>query len=103
MVSRICMDPAIIELVRRVGLRLKLRGPANLQGIRAVDGQFLITDVNLRFGSGAGHTIAVGGDMPEYIYRDLSGEADFIEAPSIQDGSVMTRFHDAFFSPDLDG
>jgi len=103
MVSRICMDPAIIELVRRVGLRLKLRGPANLQGIRAVDGQFLITDVNLRFGSGAGHTIVAGGDMPEYIYRDLSGEADLIEAPSIQDGSVMTRFHDAFFSPDLDG
>lgn len=99
MVSRICMDPAIIKLVRRVGLRLKLCGPANLQGIRAVDGQFLLTDINLRFGSGAGHTIAAGGDMPEYIYRDLSGESDLIEAPSIQDGSVMTRFHDAFFSP----
>jgi len=103
MVSRICMDPAIIELVRRVGLRLKLRGPANLQGILAGDGQFLLTDVNLRFGSGASHTIAVGGNMPKYIYRDLSGEADLIEAPSIQDGNVMTRFHDAFFSPEPDG
>ena len=40
-----------------------------------------------------------GDASPEYIYRDLSGEADLIEAPSIQDGSVMTRFHDAFFSP----
>jgi len=102
MVSKICMDPAIIGLVRRVGLRLKLRGPANLQGIRARDGQFLLTDVNLRFGSGASHTIAVGGNMPEYIYRDLSGETDLIENPSIQDGNVMTRFHDAFFSPGPD-
>lgn len=99
MASRICMEPSIIELVRRVGSQLKLCGPANLQGIQSVDGQFLLTDINLRFGSGAAHTIAVGGDMPEYIYRDLSGEADLIEAPSIQDGSVMTRFHDAFFSP----
>jgi len=103
MVSRISMDPAIIKLVRRVGLRLKLCGPANFQGIRAVDGQFFLTDVNLRFGSGAGHTIVAGGDMPGYIYRDLSGAADLVEAPSIQDGSVMTRFHDAFFSPESDG
>ena len=63
MVSRICMDPPIIELVRQVGMRLKLCGPANLQGIRGVDSQFLLTDVNLRFGSGAAHTIAVGGDI----------------------------------------
>lgn len=103
MVSRITMDPAIIELVRRVGLRLKLKGPANIQGILNVDGQFLLTDVNLRFGSGASHTIAAGGDMPGYIYRDISGDAGPIESPLIRDGSVMTRYHDAFFSPESDG
>ncbi len=103
MVSRISMDPAIIELVRKVGLRLKLRGPANLQGIRALDGQFLLTDINLRFGSGAVHTIAAGGDMPGYIYRDISGETSPIESPVIQDGNVMTRYHDAFFSSESDG
>jgi carbamoyl-phosphate synthase large subunit len=100
MVSEICMAPEIIELVRRLGLRLKLRGPANLQGILNADGQFLFTDINLRFGSGATHTIAVGGDIPGYIFKDLSGEANSIENPTIQNGSVMTRFHDAFFSPE---
>jgi carbamoyl-phosphate synthase large subunit len=102
MVSKISLDPGIIELVRQVGLRLKLRGPTNLQGILTEDGQFFFTDINLRFGSGAGHTIAAGGDMPGYIYRDLAGEGDLTEAPSVQNGSVMTRFHDAFFSPELD-
>lgn len=103
MVSRISMDPVIVELVRRVGLRLKLKGPANIQGILNVDGQFLLTDVNLRFGSGAVHSIAAGGDMPGYIYKDISGETGSIEGQVIQDGSVMTRYHDAFFSPECDG
>jgi carbamoyl-phosphate synthase large subunit len=103
MVSKICMDSGIIELARQLGLRLKLSGPANLQGILTEDGQFLFTDVNLRFGSGAGHTIAAGGDIPGYLYKDLTDEADLTESPSVQNGSVMTRFHDAFFSPELDG
>lgn len=98
MVSRIGMDPEIIESVRRVGLMLNLRGPANLQGIRPANGQLLFTDINLRFGSGAGHTIAAGGNMPGCIYRDLLGKEIPHEIHSIQDGSVMTRFHDAFFS-----
>lgn len=99
MVSRISMDLGIIESVRRVGLRLKLRGPANLQGILTANGKFLFTDINLRFGSGAVHTLIAGGDMPALIYKDLTGESDFIETPVIQDGNIMTRFHDAFFSP----
>jgi carbamoylphosphate synthase large subunit len=101
MVSRICMDPEIIEAVRQVGLQLKLKGPANLQGIRPPNGQLLFTDINLRFGSGAGHTIAAGGDMVGGVYRDLLEETPLAESSSIQDGSVMTRFHDAFFSPEV--
>lgn len=103
MVSKICMDPQVIELISHVGLALKLKGPANLQGILDDQGQFLLTDINLRFGSGAIHTIHVGGDMPEYIYRDLLDERDSIKTPMIQNGNVMTRFHDAFFLPWLDG
>jgi carbamoyl-phosphate synthase large subunit len=102
MVSKICMNPQIIELVSQVGLALKLKGPANLQGIMDESGRFLFTDVNLRFGSGAIHTIQAGGDIPEYIYRDLLDERDLITPPAIQNNSVMTRFHDAFFSPELD-
>jgi len=102
MVSRIRMDGKIIEAVRRVGSRLELKGPANLQGIRPVNGQLLFTDINLRFGSGAGHTIAAGGDMPGCLYRDLAGQKISIDMSLIQDGSVMSRFHDAFFSHELD-
>lgn len=97
MVSRIRLDAEIIESVRKVGVRLKLRGPANLQGIRPPNGGFLFTDVNLRFGGGSGHTIAAGGDVPGCIYRDLLGQRPLPETDSIQDGNVMTRFHEAFF------
>jgi len=74
-----------------------LQGPANLQGIRAQNGQFFLTDINLRFGSGSGHTIAAGGDMPGLIFRELSGESVPFANGSVKDGSMMTRFQDAFY------
>ncbi len=96
-VSRISMDREIIEAARAAGTRLELRGPANLQGICARNGQFLFTDINLRFGSGSIHTLAVGGDVPELIFRDLAGKRVAFDPQSIEDGNVMTRFHDAFY------
>ncbi|GJL78547.1 MAG: carbamoyl phosphate synthase [Nitrospinaceae bacterium] len=99
MVSRIRMDSKIIESVRQVGLRLNLKGPANLQGICPPGGELLFTDINLRFGSGSGHTIAAGGDIPECIFSDLLGQEMPCDRNSIEDGNVMSRFHEAFFFP----
>ena len=97
--SRISMDRETIEAARMAGTRLNLKGPSNLQGIKARSGEFYFTDINLRFGSGAIHTMAAGGDIPGLIFQNLTGEGVVFDPKSIEDGNVMTRFHDAFYFP----
>jgi hypothetical protein len=86
----------IIESAENLGTLLKLRGPANLQGILDESGSFFFTDVNLRFGSGALHTIHAGADIPRMMFQELVGQPVKIDN-SIMDGSKMFRFHDAIF------
>lgn len=97
MTSRIEMDPHIIESVKKVGTLLRLRGPANLQGILDESGNFLFTDINLRFGSGAVHTIHAGADIPGVIFQELIGESIDKKSYIITNRSIMFRFHDAIF------
>ena len=89
--------PDIIELAKKVGTLLRLRGPANLQGILDDSGNFLFTDVNLRFGSGVVHTIHAGANIPRMIFQELAGQSIDKIPNYIKDGSKMFRFHDAIF------
>lgn len=95
--SRIHMDQDLIDATRKVGAQLGLKGPCNIQGILDPSGRLVFTDVNLRFGSGAVHTIAAGGDVPLMIYKELMGQSPESALSEIRDGSIMTRFHDAYF------
>jgi carbamoyl-phosphate synthase large subunit len=97
MVSRIELIPDIIESAKRLGNRLQLRGPANFQGFLQESGEFLFTDINLRFGSGVLHTIRAGANIPEMILQELAGKPIETKSYSIMDGSTMTRFHEAIF------
>ena len=97
MVSRIELIPDIIESAKRLGTRLQLHGPANLQGFLEESGEFLFTDVNLRFGSGVLHTIHAGANIPEMMLQELVGESVETKSHFVMDGSTMSRFHDAIF------
>ncbi len=97
MVSRIELIPDIIEFAKRLGTRLQLRGPANLQGFLEESGEFLFTDINLRFGSGVLHTIHAGANIPEMMLQELVGESVEMKSNFVMDGSTMSRFHDAIF------
>ena len=97
MTSRIEMASDIIESAKKVGTLLQLRGPANLQGILEESGNFLFTDVNLRFGSGVVHTIHAGADIPGMILQEIIGESVDKKLNFVTDGSTMSRFHDAIF------
>ena len=97
MVSRIELIPEIIESAKRLGTRLQLRGPANFQGFLEESGEFLFTDVNLRFGSGVLHTIHAGASIPEMMLQELAGESVETKSNFVMDGSTMSRFHDAIF------
>ena len=97
MVSRIELIPDIIESAKRLGTRLQLRGPGNFQGFLEESGEFLFTDVNLRFGSGVLHTIHAGANIPEMMLQELVGESVEMKSNFVMDGSTMSRFHDAIF------
>ena len=97
MVSRIELIPDIIESSKRLGTRLQLRGPGNFQGFLEESGEFLFTDVNLRFGSGVLHTIHAGANIPEMMLQELVGELVETKPHFVMDGSTMSRFHDAIF------
>ena len=97
MVSRIELIPDIIESSKRLGTRLQLRGPANFQGFLEESGEFLFTDVNLRFGSGVLHTIHAGANIPEMMLQELVGESVEMKSNFVMGGSTMSRFHDAIF------
>ena len=97
MVSRIQLLSKIIEPAKRLGVQLQLRGPANLQGFLDASGEFLFTDVNLRFGSGVLHTIHAGGNIPEMLIKELLGQPIETKPSFVKDGSMMSRFHDAIF------
>jgi hypothetical protein len=97
MVSRIQLISKIIEPAKRLGVQLQLRGPANLQGFLDASGEFLFTDVNLRFGSGVLHTIHAGANIPEMLLQELLGQPIETKPSFVKDGSTMSRFHDAIF------
>ena len=97
MVSRIELIPDIIESAKRLGTRLQLSGPGNFQGFLEEPGEFLFTDVNLRFGSGVLHTIHAGANIPEMMFQELVGESVDTKSNFVMDGSTMSRFHDAIF------
>jgi carbamoyl-phosphate synthase large subunit len=97
MVSRIELVSDIIESVQRLGTQLQLCGPANFQGFLEESGEFLFTDVNLRFGSGVLHTIHAGANIPEMMLQEIAGKPIETRSSFVVNGSTMSRFHDAIF------
>ncbi len=95
--SQIEMNEEIIAQAKKMATLLGLKGPCNIQGFKEPSGQFLFTDINLRFGSGSVHSISQGADIPNLIFRELSGEKLEFDLTSIQDGSVMSRYNDGFY------
>jgi carbamoyl-phosphate synthase large subunit len=85
-------DPELIDLGRRVGEALPLRGPANVQCFREPDGRLLITDVNPRFGGGFPLPLAAGSTYPELALALGEGERPEPRVGEFREGVVMTRF-----------
>ena len=85
-------DPELIELGRRVGETLGLRGPATVQCFREPDGRLEITDVNPRFGGAFALPTAAGSHYPELALALAAGEKPEPRLGEFEDGVVMTRF-----------
>ena len=77
----------VLEFVSALGGR----GPITLQAFLTEDGPVL-TEINARFGGGFPLTYAAGGHYPEWILRNLGGEALQSCFGSYKAGLYMTRY-----------
>ncbi|MGD0167337.1 MAG: ATP-grasp domain-containing protein [Gaiellaceae bacterium] len=85
-------DWELIDLGRRVGETLALRGPATVQCFREPDGRLEVTDVNPRFGGAFALPTAAGSGYPELALALAAGEEPEPRLGEFEEGVVMTRF-----------
>jgi carbamoyl-phosphate synthase large subunit len=85
-------DEELIELGRRVGETIGVKGPATIQCFRTGPGRNEITDVNLRFGGGFPLPLAAGGEYPSLALALARGERPEPRLGDFREGVFMTRF-----------
>jgi carbamoyl-phosphate synthase large subunit len=85
-------DWDLIEFGRSVAEELGIRGPANVQCFRVVDGRHEVTDVNPRFGGAFPLPRAAGSRYPELAIALARGERPEPRLGDFREGIVMTRF-----------
>lgn len=89
-------DETLIALATEAAARLHFAGPATVQAIRQ-DGQFYLTEINLRYGGGVTLSIAAGADSPAWLVAEITGAA-LGPPPPIHWGLAMSRYdQDIYF------
>jgi len=97
-------DRELIEHGARVAETVGIKGPANVQCFRELDGSLPVTDVNTRFGGGFPVPLAAGGRYPELALALARGERPEPRLGDFEEGVVMTRyFSEVCLAPDEDG
>ena len=91
--GRSLKDWSLIEHGRHVAETIGIRGPANIQCFRELDGTLPVTDVNTRFGGGFPLPLAAGSRFPELALALARGEHPEPRIGEFRDGVVMTRFY----------
>jgi carbamoyl-phosphate synthase large subunit len=93
--GKVTRDPELIELGRRLGESLGVRGPCTFQVFDDPDVGVAIYDVNTRFGGAfPSHMYAArpGRTYPELIVRMAAGEAVEPHVGDFEDGITFTRW-----------
>ncbi len=91
--GRSLKDWALIEHGKLVAETIGIRGPANIQCFRELDGELPVTDVNTRFGGGFPLPLAAGSHFPELALALARGERPEPRLGDFRDGVTMTRFY----------
>src|SRR3954463_15040039 len=89
-------DPELIDLGRRVGEALGVRGPCTVQAFRDPEIGLGITDVNTRFGGafpGPMYAALPGRTYPELIVRMARGETVEPHVGEFRQGHTFTRWY----------
>ncbi|MBR0090819.1 MAG: ATP-grasp domain-containing protein [Lachnospiraceae bacterium] len=98
LMTRICMDEAMIRASRAIIEKAKPCGPVTVQLIRKrATGEDYYIEINPRFGGGAPLSMKAGADSASAILRLLAGETanSIRKGCVIEDGAVYQRFDDS--------
>jgi carbamoyl-phosphate synthase large subunit len=72
-------------------------GPLNVQGFLSSDGQFVITEINPRFGGGYPLAYQAGADFPRWLIEELLGLPSSASFDGWRDRLAMLRYDSAVF------
>jgi len=95
-VSRIDMNGAIIELVRKIATRLADPGLMNIQLIRDNQGFLFVHDINPRLAGGVIVSMKAGAPFARWIAEILTDRVSGVKY-EILDGLTMSRFFSEIF------
>lgn len=66
-------DPSLIELIEKLNEVFSFNGPVDMDFFRLPDGNYLVTEINPRFGGSYLHAHACGLNFPALIRNNLKG------------------------------
>lgn len=96
LISRVEFDLYYFDLAAKISEKLQFVGIFNFQYIVA-DGVPYVLEANPRFGGGSDLSLQAGSDFPRYVLEIATQGKICAESPDVQEGVVMSRYHDACF------
>lgn len=90
-------QPQLVASVQRAVEALNFVGPITAQAIES-EGEFYLTELNLRYGGGVTLSITAGMNSPAWLVYELQGGGSPI-SPDIKWGLGMVRYDEEFYFP----
>ena len=86
-------DPVLFELIEKFVLEAGYRGQIDID-IFEVDGRYIISEVNPRFGGGYPHAYEAGCDHMKLILENLKGRPNKKEIGKYDEGIYMMKYNE---------
>jgi len=86
-------DEKLFRLIERFAKESGFRGQIDIDLFEA-DGEYIISEVNPRFGGGYPHAFECGADHMTLIYNNLTGRANEPAIGAYQDGVIMMKYNE---------
>jgi len=89
---------ALIELCKRIFSSIKWRGPVTLQFFKTKDNEFILIEVNGRFGGGVINSMQAGLRLDKLLFADYLNTSLSINELKADAGLIMMRANSEYWS-----